>query len=34
MKELTNIVKAALPVAIGVAIGMFAYNKIDALTSK
>ena len=34
MKEVTNIVKAALPVAIGVALGMVAYEQIKKATAK
>ena len=34
MKEVTNIVKAMLPVALGVAAGMFIYKKIEEATSK
>lgn len=34
MKEVTGIFKAALPVVIGVALGMLAYEQIKKLTTK
>ena len=34
MKEVTNIVKAMLPVAIGVATGMFLYEQIKKATEQ
>lgn len=34
MKEVTGILKAMLPVAVGVAVGMFAYEQIKKMTNK
>ena len=34
MKDVTNILKAALPTIIGVAVGMLAYEQIKKLSSK
>lgn len=34
MKEVTNMLKLAVPVIIGVAVGMLAYEQIKKLTNK
>lgn len=34
MKEVTNIVKSMLPVALGVAAGMFLYEQVKKATDK